>query len=342
MPAQVPLPEGEKLHGTLPPGLGEWLFKDREQVLGPVEPQLLVSKLYAGEVAADTPVAQEIGEWKPLSEVWFLGAHVARARQRMAYVEAREQRKTVLTAHFRTRLAGALFAFAVVFLAALGGARWTIIERPWADKTDWLTHRPAFLDLPARAPRLAAVTPAAQPPAAESPRREEAKADKPDRREERKDRKDRSGAQAKDRDSKNAQKSKDKDKDKAKAKDKAAGGDAAKNTDVQKSAPAVTGVQAELSNNQILSIFKGGARGYTTCIRAEASRNPEMPGTITVEFIIRNDGSTADFKVQEREIRSGPLATCLAAKIGALRFPRFTGERKQFIFPFKITRRKGT
>jgi hypothetical protein len=58
-----------------------------------------------------------------------------------------------------------------------------------------------------------------------------------------------------------------------------------------------------------------------------------------VEFVVANEGNTRDFKIQERELRDGPLAKCLGNRIAALKFPKFSGERKVFIFPFKITRK---
>src|SRR5687768_3966960 len=88
----VNIPQGEALHGKPPPDAGEWLFKDNEQVLGPVPAEMLVSKLYEGHVNADTPVAREVGQWKPLREVSFLGAHVPRARQKLALDTAIRER----------------------------------------------------------------------------------------------------------------------------------------------------------------------------------------------------------------------------------------------------------
>jgi hypothetical protein len=346
MAAPQPLPEGEKLHGTLPPGLGEWLFKDKDQVLGPVAPELLVNKLYDGEVAADTPVAREIGQWRPLREVWFLGAHVPRAQQRTAYLRARTERAEAAARQARTRVMLGAMGFAVVFLASLGLVSWLMRERPWADKTDWFARRPAFAALPDRTPppRLAVATP--PPKAADAPA-EDKKPDDKKAEEERKAAEEMAAAEEKkagddDKKGKKGKKGKDgkEDPKKVAAADPKGGKKEAPKEELKKEAPVVPAVAQELSNEQIMSTFKASAGGYTGCIREEAARNPDMPGTITVEFIIRNDGSTADFKVQEREIRTGPLAACLSGKIGALRFPKFTGERKQFIFPFKITRRK--
>ncbi|MEW5849780.1 MAG: AgmX/PglI C-terminal domain-containing protein, partial [Myxococcota bacterium] len=113
----------------------------------------------------------------------------------------------------------------------------------------------------------------------------------------------------------------------------------AKDDGLKTSAPAQAGIPTELTADQMKATFLSQKAGYIACIKEEAGRNPEMPGTVTVEFVIRNDGSTGDFKVQEREVRSGPLATCLGAKVGALRFQRFSGERKTFIFPFTIKRK---
>ncbi|MBI5496901.1 MAG: DUF4339 domain-containing protein [Deltaproteobacteria bacterium] len=323
------MPEGEKLYGKLPPDLGEWLFKEKDQVLGPVPPELLLSKLYDGHVNADTPVAQEVGQWKPLKEIWFLGAHVSRAQQRQTFSKAREEREQAAARLTRTRLSLALVTFAVFFTGSLGGARWTMIVRPWEDKTDWLTRRPEISKLPDRAPKLAAAAVPDKKPDGET-------ATPPPVAEEKKPAAEPERGLSKWKE-KPAEK-KPKEKPGKVAKTEAAAG--AKPPDELKTEGVKTeGVPVELSKEQMLAVFKGGVPGYKQCIAEEATRNAEMPSTITVEFVVANDGSTREFKVQEREIRDGPLSKCLGTRVAALKFPKFSGERKTFIFPFKITRK---
>jgi hypothetical protein len=328
------LPEGEKLYGKLPPDLGEWLFKDRDQVLGPVPPDMLLTKLYDGFLTADTPVAQEIGQWKPLREIWFLGAHVNRAQQRAAYVQALDERTSAEKRHGRTRLLMGMLFFSVLFVSALGGARWTMITRPWEDKTDWLTRKPDLVKLPDRAPKLAVVTrnetPSATAGGEEKRAPPEEKHPAADATKGKDNPKGAAKVAAKD----------EKKRDDKKKDEKPVGKDAKQETaEVKTEPPKQAGVPTELTKEQMLAVFKGNVPGYKECIASEAKRNADMPGTITVEFVINNEGATKDFKVQEREIRDGPLAACLAGKIASLRFPKFSGEVKTFIFPFKITRK---
>lgn len=326
------LPQGEALYGKPPPDAGEWLFKDKDQVLGPVPPEMLLTKLYDGYLTADTPVAQEVGQWKPLKEIWFLGPHVARAQQKMAYQLAVEERARIVSSLLKTRLLLALVTFAVVFTALLAGARWLMISRPWEDKTDWLTRRPALVRLPDRTPKVAAVVEKKEEKPAEQAAAPAEEKKAPPAEDKKKD----------DRATKDTRK--DPAKDKGKKDDKSAKKDdkpAEKKPadEVKTEAPRVAGLPVELSKEEMLGVFKSGAGGYMQCIREEAQRNPNMPSVITVEFVIKGNGSTTDFKVQEREVRTGPLATCLGQKIGALKFPRFSGENKFFQFPFKITRK---
>ncbi|MEW5855093.1 MAG: hypothetical protein AB2A00_40325, partial [Myxococcota bacterium] len=175
----IVLPQGEALHGKPPPDAGEWLFKESEQVLGPVPAELLLTKLYEGHVNADTPVAREVGQWKPLREVWFLGAHVPRARQKLELETAIQDRTELGAKHTRIRIAMAALTFALLFVGSLGMARWTMIARPWEDKTDWLARRPDFAALPDRTPRVAMVDKKkeeATPAAVAEPQREPAPA----------------------------------------------------------------------------------------------------------------------------------------------------------------------
>jgi len=331
MEASTPtLPQGEALYGKLPPDAGEWLFKDKDQVLGPVPPEMLITKLYDGFLTADTPVAKEVGQWKPLKEIWFLGAHVPRAQQKMAFESAVQERARMASTQLKTRALLAFITFALLFTGALAAARWVMITRPWEDKTDWLTRRPPAVQLPDRTPKVVAVVEKEEPKRAGEgttpPPADDKKPAPSD------DKKPVKGTKA-------TTKAPGKEPAKGAKEEPVKPKEDVKKPEEVKPAPVKTVVPQELTKEQMTSVFKGGAGGYMQCIREEAARNPNMPGTITVEFVIKNTGGTTDFKVQEREIRTGPLATCLGAKIGALRFPQFSGENKVFMFPFRITRK---
>ncbi len=74
--------------GDLPPQetaapTGQWLFKERDLLMGPVPAKVIVDKLYAGDLTGDTPVASEEDElWRPLREVAEFRVHLAKAEAR--------------------------------------------------------------------------------------------------------------------------------------------------------------------------------------------------------------------------------------------------------------------
>jgi hypothetical protein len=294
------LPEGEALYGHLPSDAGEWLFKDQDQVLGPIPADHLLAKLYDGQVTSDTLVAKEVGEWKPLREVWFFGAHLQRVRQKVLYDDAVKTRQQMAAKQATTRFIVVTTLLVLVTGSSLAASRYALVERPWEDKRDYLAERPELGTLPDNTPRVTVQ----EKPA-------EAAGD--------------SGS--------NGDGASDEDKKKAAKKKKGRGG---RDDDERPAGPVLPLEQAK---QEIKNVFLAGVDSYKDCIRKELAVNPDLPSTVTVQFVVRNDGSIRDFEIQEKELRFGSLERCLGKKVGALRFPRFSGEVVNFIFPFKLKRK---
>ncbi len=110
---------------------GDWLFKKKGQVFGPLSGAELVRLLYKGEVDGSTPVSPEDGSWRPLGQVGAFLVHVKKAEAQLR-VEAEVTGSRLL----RQRRPRRRIAMAVVLVAAglgLGsyGAWWLATEKPW-------------------------------------------------------------------------------------------------------------------------------------------------------------------------------------------------------------------
>lgn len=110
---------------------GDWLFKKKGQVFGPVSGAALVGLLYKGEIDGATPVSPEDGSWKPIGQVGAFLVHVKKAEAQLR-VEA-EATGSRLLRQRRHRRRVVLAVFLVVTGLGLGsyGAFWLATEKPW-------------------------------------------------------------------------------------------------------------------------------------------------------------------------------------------------------------------
>ena len=79
-----------------------------------------------------------------------------------------------------------------------------------------------------------------------------------------------------------------------------------------------------------------GADGFKACIAAEKTRNPNLAGTVTLTFVISNEGTAVDFKILEAEVNDGIFADCMNKVVAKLRWRKFSGVRKYVEFPIGV------
>ena len=308
------------------PTKGEWLFKEDELVLGPVTAIILVERIKKGELSADTPIARDGQPFQPMKLVaLFREAWEAAQEERRLAAEER----AYLSAVRRARGARVALYLLVLLVPAAGAglvARQVMIARPWDTSASWLQKAPPLVDLPNRPPevktnKVASVdadraVPDDLKPEAKAEAKTEAKTepdnDPPDRRRKKDDRRD---------------SRKDDRKDDKKTKD-------AKAPIEEPKGP----VQETLTNEQAIAPLKSIKDDLKGCFKAEMESNPDMPATVVLSYTVTEDGKATNVALDARELRGRPVVGCVTNALGKLRWPRFTGERKNVSVPFKLSK----
>ncbi len=282
--------------GDEDPTQGEWLFKQDELVLGPVTAIVLVEKIKKGELSADTPIARDGQPFRPMKMLRLF---------REAWMAAEEERRLAAEekAHqdavARARLLRVLIVlvlFAAPFAAAAAGARALMVARPWDDTADWIARVPPLVDLPQKPPELKRELPPAAVAAAAN---DDADDDQRDPRRPR---------------TKNTKK------------------DAKNDADDDKNAP----IPESLTNVEAISPLKGAQGEMKACFKAEMESNADMPAQVVLSYTITEEGKAININLDARELRGRPVIGCVQKAISALKWPRFSGERKNVSVPFKL------
>lgn len=313
-----------------------WLYKEGDAVRGPVKSALIIDLIKAGHIDADSNISPEFGEWQLLREVDQFSdilekASAALTEKKNKLKEQQRQRRIGLI-----RIAMFIIAVLVFFIGGFAGGRYLAKTRPWADKTDWSRKPPALVALSAKKIVLAKATTTAWDIAAFDEEEEEKPAAKNST--------SKASASGQKRKSKSGKKSRNSAKGKSSNSKKASKNKSPNKSKETKVAAAPTqeynsaGLPRALTQSQIMRVLKTKKGAIAGCLRAEAKRNPDMPATVTMEFVVTSAGTPSGFKIRERQVRTGPLATCIKAKVMMLRWPRFFGANKTVTIPFNIRR----
>jgi hypothetical protein len=117
-----------------------WLYKVNGQNFGPVSSKVLLDKLYAGELDAESLIAPEEAEFMQLRRYGAFRVHLPKATEhRAATEEARRREQEVRRSHARRWLVIGLLSF-----GGLGGGGWLVwtsvqkarVERAERDKAE--------------------------------------------------------------------------------------------------------------------------------------------------------------------------------------------------------------
>jgi hypothetical protein len=286
----------------------QWLFRQGELVLGPVNRDQLVQKLYAGEVTAQTPVTR-LGEnsFRPLSAVDGFGLHIAKAEAKLR-VEAKSLRDQQASRRKRTVILSVVAAVAVVIaVGAAVGARYLAVHNPWAD-SDALAFADISMDPPT-------ITLARADPADEELLAYPLEPGKVPRRTERAHRTDRTPSRTS-------------------AKSEHPAPVAAKTTTDSE------GLQiAQADQGAINEVVIAHKKSLYPCLIAEARRKPGLAARIPIEFTVGNDGKVSKLWVDNADFKDGPLPDCMLKTLKTWPFKPYAGAGASVRLSFTIGKR---
>ncbi len=98
-------------------------------------------------------------------------------------------------------------------------------------------------------------------------------------------------------------------------------------------APAGAGaLPARLGRAQILAVVKGGSPAVRACKKEQAG----FSGTVTVRLKIARTGRVEGAQVVTAGLAGSAVGRCVARRVRALRFPRFSGKAMQITLPFGL------
>jgi hypothetical protein len=314
---------------------GDWLFKQNDMVLGPVTAIVLVERIKAGEMSADTPIARDGQPFKPMKLIaLFREAHEATVERKKREAEERAYNSAVRRAKTMRAL-----LLVVLFLGPAGagavGGHVLMLKQPWDKTGEWIAKAPPLVDLPPKPPEVKKV----EPP---TPRNDDNASDNngsdnnDDKRIARND-DDRRGSKGN-----KGKKGDDKKGDDKKGDDKK--GDDKKGDDPPADKGGDKGFVKELTNEQAVAPLKDpSVKGpLGSCFKAEIASNPDMfpdgatSVVINLAYTITEEGRSANVAIQNRELRTRPVQDCVKKALANARWPRFEGERKNVSVPFNI------
>lgn len=312
---------------------GDWLFKQNDMVLGPVTAIVLVERIKAGEMSADTPIARDGQPFKPMKLVaLFREAHEATVERKKREAEERAFNSAVSRAKTMRALLLVVLFLGPAALGAVGG-HVLMLKQPWDKTGEWIAKAPPLVDLPLKPPEVKKVEPV-------TPRDDNASVGNDDDKRvalndknDRNDRNDRKG-------NKGNKKGDDKKGDDKKGDDKKADDPGDKGAD--------KGFVKELTNEQAVAPLKDpSVKGpLGGCFKAEIEANPDLfpdgaqSVVINLAYTITEDGRSANVAIQNRELRNRPVQDCVKKALSNARWPRFEGERKNVSVPFNIKKPK--
>ncbi|MBU8894528.1 hypothetical protein DRW03_08400 [Corallococcus sp. H22C18031201] len=293
---------------------GQWLFRQGDLVLGPVGSAQIIEKLYAGELAPDSPVAPA-GErhFLRMSEVATFQVHVARfeAQARVAAAMAVEAQKT------RQRMLVLGGAAAVVALL-LGGVGLMLARN--AAVHGWFGEDDAFEGITMEPPTIKL---------AQSRRDDEellayptGDSRRPERPTEPKPVPANPGAGT------------PKPTAVARAEERKPPRTGSVSTD-----PDGLEMGQQFDQAAINRVVAGNKATLFRCFKEEAERSPGLAARIPLEFVIGNDGHVNKLWVDNPQFKQGPLFECLFTELKKWPFKAYEGERATVGLSFNIGKR---
>jgi hypothetical protein len=304
----------------------QWLFRQGDLVLGPLSGQLLVEKLYTGELTADTQVVPAGGNgFRRLGDLADFRVHAARAAVKVrveglarAEQERRKQQRRVIGGVSAVVL-GALA------LGAWQGGRYLAIHLPGsADTVEDIRVEPPTIT-PARFSRSGEeelfeyrVEPK-QPDGAMAARVEPPEAVKPPPTPATPEEGTKPTAVAS-----------------AKQPERRTPPPGSRKPPNRSNEPDGLEVATSYDQSAINRVVKKNQPTLFRCFREEAERRPNFAAKVPIEFSVGNDGRVAQLWVDHPQLKRGPLFECLFGELKKWSFPTYEGERATVGLSFTI------
>ncbi len=98
-------------------------------------------------------------------------------------------------------------------------------------------------------------------------------------------------------------------------------------------------LQDQLDDSDVLSVLRSNRRDVKRCLKAQASADPSLEGTMTVELVIRRSGRPKGVRVREDKFKRSAVGTCMRSAVKKWRFPKFSGKAMPLDFPVRVRAR---
>jgi hypothetical protein len=247
----------------------------------------------------------------------FRDAWLAAEEERRLAAEEKAYQSAVARARL-LRVVVVAVLFAAPFAAAGAGARALMIARPWDDTAAWIAKVPPLVDLPPKPLEVKKEPPKTEPPvvAENDDGDDEEEEDVPDPKDPKK----------------TIKKRVKKHRDAKKADDKRASDDKGADDARDDKKP----LRETLTNSEAIAPLRGAQGAMKSCFKAEMESNPDMPAQVVLSYTVTEDGKAINIALDARELRGRPVVGCVQRAIGALSWPKFSGERKNVSVPFKL------
>jgi hypothetical protein len=96
--------------------------------------------------------------------------------------------------------------------------------------------------------------------------------------------------------------------------------------------------ECKLSAGQMVQTLQRHLAKINICVEDEKKRDKQnlLPNQIGLSFVVKPNGRTTEFAIENRHYRTGPMKNCMTKAFNLMRFPETTGSNCVFEIPIKI------
>jgi|GEM_PF-1784230 len=92
----------------------------------------------------------------------------------------------------------------------------------------------------------------------------------------------------------------------------------------------------QLDDSDVFGVLRSHKNDVKRCLKAQASADPSLEGTMTVELLIRRSGRPKSVRIREDRFKRAAVGTCMVAAVKRWRFPKFSGKAMPVDFPVRV------
>lgn len=101
--------------------------------------------------------------------------------------------------------------------------------------------------------------------------------------------------------------------------------------------PGQDSLPESLSQSDVMEVIVQHKSSFAQCVQEQKRRDPDSSGTVVMHWRIKPDGHPSEVRPNSGEFQGSPLASCLKAQVGRLRFGMYRGAPMAPIdFPFSF------